>query len=195
MGSTKGQSKLHHALPIGSKERAELRAKIDPKLSHGGKKAVGKRKTARPFSPKAPTQIFLYSSRAKGLWNLNHRKNRARILSQIYVYAARFKVHVYKATNEGNYIHLLVKCDDRKKMADYLRVLAGRVAIGVTGARKHVKRVGKFWDHLCWSRLVNFGQDFFNTRALFKANAGEESGLFSPDWLEEVMDGIPIPGS
>ena len=194
MSSPKTQGKLHQLLPIGSREREELRAKIDPRLSHGGKKSVGKRKIARPFSPKAPTQILLYSSRAKGLWSLNHRKNRARILSQIYVYAARFKVQVYRASNEGNCIHLLVKCDDRKKLADYLRVLAGRVAIGVTGARKHVKRIGKFWDFLCWSRLVNFGQDFFNTRLLFQdSEAG--SALSDSIWIDEAGVALPSRGS
>lgn len=82
----------------------------------------------------------------------------------IYVYAKRFKVHVYRATNVGNHLHLLVKAPARKALADYLRVLAGRVAVTVTGAQKGVKRVGKFWDCLCWSRLVGWGRDFFGVR-------------------------------
>ncbi len=175
----KRQDKLHEPLPVGSKARTKLKAAFTPRVTHGGKASVGKRKTARPFSPKAPTHIVLSSVRAKGLWGLKHRKNQAKIQSQIYVYAARFKVKVFRARNAGTSLHILAKCDDRKKMADFLRVLAGRIAVTVTGARKHVKRIGKFWDTLCWSRLVNFGDDFFQTRLLFANEADEsfESGL------------------
>ena len=191
MSAGNSQFKLHATLPIGSPARNKLRAQLIPRISHGGKKAIGKRKTARPFSPKAPTHIVLYSSRAKGLWSMNHRKNRSKTLSQVYVYAARFKVQIYRATNEGNQLHLLVKCDDRKRMADYLRVLAGRLAISITGARKHLKRVGKFWDFLCWSRLVNFGPDFFQTREFLihlKEATAEQA-----EWLEEA--GVLARGS
>lgn len=55
-------------------------------------------------------------------------------------------MHVYRFANVGDHLHLLVKANDRKDLADYLRVLAGRIAVTVSGARKHVKRIGKFWD-------------------------------------------------
>lgn len=174
MTEQKRQLKLHEPVPMNSPKRANLRAAFTPRTAHGGRLAVGKRKTARPFSPKAPTHIVLSSKRARGLWSMKHRRNQAAVMSQIYVYAARFKVHVYRARNEGATLHLLVKCDDRKRMADYLRVLAGRVAITLTGARKHIKRVGKFWDTLCWSRLVNFGHDFYRTRKQFLEGSLEE---------------------
>lgn len=161
------QGKLHETLPMGSKARARVKGQLQPRTTHGGLAAKGKRKTPRPFLTNVPTHIALYSKRAKGLWSLRHRKNHSSIQSQIYVYAARFKVHVYRATQTSNQIHLLVKCEDRKRMADFLRVLAGRVAITVTGARKHIKKIGKFWDSLCWSRLVNFGPDFFKVRQFF----------------------------
>ena len=185
MAGPKQQLKLHESLPVGSKSRAKLRAVFTPRTVHGGHEAIGKRKTPRPFSPKAPTHIVLYSSRAKGLWSLNHRKNRAQVLSQIYVYAARFKVHVYRAANVGNHIHLLVKSEDRKQMADYLRVLAGRVAITVTGAKKHSKKIGKFWDSLCWSRLVNFGRDFYNTRMYVLAHGFEIDSSEHREWIRK----------
>ena len=82
----------------------------------------------------------------------------------IYVYAERFKVRVYRAANKGEQLHLLVKAKNRKQLADFLRVLAGRVAVTVTGAKKGLKRIGKFWDYLTWSRLVNWGQDFFQVQ-------------------------------
>ena len=189
------QSSLHETLPIGSKERSQLKAKILPRTIHGGKEAIGKRKTVRPFNPKAPEHIVLKSSRAKGAWSLLHRKNKAKIISMVYVYADRFKVKVYRVANVGNHLHLLVRAEEKKNLQDYLRVLAGRIAVVVTGARKYVKALDahplakkqkgtrKFWDSLCWSRLVNWGKDFFNVSRYVLANELEEFSKEHREWL------------
>ncbi len=164
------QQKLIESLQEGSKEKFKLKAKLEPKLSHGGRESVGKRKSARPFSAKVSQHIVLKSKRAKGAWSLNHRKNQSKITSMVYVYASRFNVHVYRFANVGNHLHLLVKATNRKDLADYLRVLAGRIAITVSGARKHIKRIGKFWDTLCWSRLVKWGKEFHLVQRYVFAN-------------------------
>jgi REP element-mobilizing transposase RayT len=158
------QSSLFIVLPVGSPERARLKDRLQPRTTHGGDPAKGKRKTERPFATTAPLHLVLKSSRARKDWSMLHRRHRSKVTSMIYVYAKRFRVHVYRATNVGNHLHLLVRAKDRKDLADYLRVLAGRVAVTVTGARKGVKRIGKFWDALTWSRLVNWGRDFFGVR-------------------------------
>ena len=167
---THRQLNLADSLTLGSKERSKAKARLQPRATHGGLESRGKRKTERPFSPKAPIHIVLKSARAKGTWSLLHRKNHSRITSMIYVYAHRFKIHVYRAANVGNHLHLLVKASDRKNLADYLRVLAGRIAVTVTGAQKFVKKIGKFWDHLCWSRLVAWGKEFHYVQRYVFAN-------------------------
>jgi len=123
--------------------------------------------------------LVLKSTRARGAWSMRHRSHRSKITSMVYVYARRFKIEVYRATNVGNHLHLLVKAKDRKNLADYLRVLAGRVAVTVTGARKGVKRIGKFWDSLYFSRLVNWGRDFYRVR----------------DYLIRNLDPMYLPGA
>lgn len=165
--STKKQKTLKDLAPLGSTARSQLAATLEPRTRHGGVASVGHRKTSRPFTPKAATHIVLKSKRAKGLWSMQHRRHRAKIASMIYTYAERFKVQVYRSSNLGDHLHLLVKAHDRKNLADFLRVLAGRIAVVVSDAKRYVKRIGKFWDHLCWSRLVNWGPDFFNVRKLF----------------------------
>ena len=172
--SQNAQLSLHHPLPLGSKTRAKLKTTLTPRTSHGGTPSQGRRKTARPFYQKTPLHLVMRATRAKGMWSLQHRKNKAKIAAMVYTYAARFKVQVFQFANVGNHLHLMVRANDRKNLADFLRVLAGRVAVSVTGARKYVKRIGKFWDYLCWSRLVNYGRDFFNTRAYVVANELEE---------------------
>lgn len=160
------QGKLSESLPIGSKERSQIKATVEGRIAHGGEDSVGKRKTTRPYSPKAPTHIVLKSNRARGRWSLRHRKNQAKITAMIYVYARRFKVQVFRAANTGNELQLLVKSSERKALADYLRVLAGRIAVTVSGAQKGVKRIGKFWNHLCWSRLVKWGHEFHRVQRM-----------------------------
>ena len=200
-GSRSGiQSSLYTQLPVGSRERAHLKAKLQPRTLHGGENSKNKRKTSRPFVTTAPLHLVLKSTRAHGEWSMLKRKHRSKVTSMIYVYAKRFHVHVYRATNVGNHLHLLVKARDRKALADYLRVLAGRVAVTVTGARKGVKRVGKFWDHLCWSRLVNWGRDFFQVREYLRMNPETDvlgiasAKVMAEDWENLSADWKPGPG-
>jgi len=188
------QGKLSESLPIGSKERSKSKRDFDPPTSHGGRESAGKRKTTRPFSPKSSVHIVLKSKRARGTWSLRHRKNHAKITAMIYVYAARFKVHVYRAANVGDHLHLLVKSSDRKALADYLRVLAGRIAVTVSGAQKGVKRIGKFWDHLCWSRLVKWGREFHVVQRYVFANELEFLGKHIREAVRRNPYLIPNPG-
>src|SRR5476651_2433799 len=93
------QLNLSESLPIGSKERSQVKSRLQPRITHGGYESRGKRKSPRPFSPKAPMHIVLKSARAKGVWSMKHRKNQSRITSMVYVYAYRFRVHVYRFAN------------------------------------------------------------------------------------------------
>ena len=188
------QGKLSESLPLGSKERGKSKRDFEAPTSHGGRESVGKRKTTRPYSPKSSIHIVLKSKRARGTWSLRHRKNQSKITAMIYVYAARFKVHVYRAANVGDHIHLLVKSSDRKALADYLRVLAGRIAVTVSGAQKGVKRIGKFWDHLCWSRLVKWGREFHVVQRYVFANELEFLGKHIREAVRRNPYLIPDPG-
>ncbi len=104
-------------------------------------------------------------------------------MAMVYVYAERFQIKVYRAANVGNHLHLLVKAKERKHLADYLRVLAGRIAVSVSGAKKGIKRIGKFWDYLYWSRLVNWGRDFYQVRKYVLANEMEEFSKSHREWI------------
>ena len=157
---------LKEVLPPGSREGAKWAALLHPRLNHGGPSMRGKRKTRRPYFSNAPQVFLLSSKRASGIWDIAHRRHRSRITSQIYTYAKRFRVRVYSASIQKGQIQLLVKSSDRKDLADFFRVLAGRVAISVTGARKRLRKIGKFWDELCFSRMLNWGQEFHHFRQM-----------------------------
>ena len=191
MSSPKFQSGLHETLPVGSKERRVVLDHFKPRLTHGGRPALKKRKTERPFSPKAAMHLVLRSSRARGPWAFEHRKNRSKITSMVYVYAARFKVQVFQSKIEGNHIQLLVKASERKHLADFLRVLAGRIAVMVTGARKRVKRIGKFWDYLYWSRLLNWGSEFFQMRRFIQNESLDQSERTEDEAVQWICELTP----
>ena len=196
MNAKSKQQTLKDSLPLGSAERAKLNEQLNPRTRHGGEASLHKRKTFRPFTPKAPVHLVLKSKRAKGLWSLAHRKNKARIASMIYTYAERFQVQVYQSSVAGSEIQLLVKATDRKNLADFLRVLAGRVAIVVSGAKRYVKKVGKFWDCLCWSRLVNWGKDFHQVRRYVGEAVQEmiaENTSITAEWNEKEIPPDPAP--
>lgn len=132
--------------------------------------------------------LRLFSSRAKGAWSLSHRKNRSRVASMIYSYANRYGVHVYQANHQHQEIVLLVKAKDRKALADFLRVLAGRVAVILTGAKKGVKKIGKFWNFLTWSKLVNWGKEFFVLARFIKNGLSHSQDLKLENKGESLLD-------
>ncbi len=159
MAST-GQSYLKEVLPPQTKESAKWNALLHPRLTHGGPPSRGRRKVKRPFFSNVPQLFVLSSARARGKWSFEHRKNRSRITSQIYTYAKRFRIKVYLARVKSGQIELLIKAADRKDLADFFRVLAGRVAVTLTGAKRGMRRIGRFWNELCWSKLLNWGREF-----------------------------------
>jgi hypothetical protein len=186
------QGKLSESLLIGSQERSRFKRGTESSPAHGGEASVGKRKDTRPFSPKVATHLVLKSKRARGIWSLRHRKNHAKVTAMIYVYAARFKVRVYRAANAGNTLQLLVKANDRKALADFLRVLAGRIAVTVSGAKKGIKRIGKFWNHLYWSRLVRWGREFHSVQRLVMNSVFHEETGSTPGNAQNQKERVPI---
>ena len=177
---------LKEALPPGTLERAHWNALLHPLLSHGGPGRRGKRKTKRPYFSNVPQVFVLNSKRARGAWDLVHRRNHSRITSQIYVYAKRFRVRIFRAAIHRGQIRLLVKAGDRKDLADFFRVLAGRVAIGVTGAKRGKHRIGRFWDELCFSRMLNWGSEFHRVHRWIRESE-ENSGISGILALENVI--------
>jgi hypothetical protein len=126
------------------------------------------------MDPRRPLHLVLRSSRAKGSWSLHVHERKARLLT--HRLAARFHVRVYRLANSGNHLHLLVKAPTREASQNYLRALAGMLARAVTGARKG-RPVGKFWDHLAFSRVVAWGRDFLRTRGYLVINELEAVGM------------------
>lgn len=141
---------------------------------HGGGSRAGKRKTARPIVTRTPMHLVMRSTRARGAWSfLRHRKSLVAITREC---AARYGIKVLGYENVGNHLHLLVQARDRVGMQVFLKVLPQRIMFLVTGARKGQPR-GKFFDEIVFSRVVQWGPDFWGMLRYLGKNRVESFGL------------------
>ena len=147
-----------------------------PRLEHGGETRPKRRKLARPIDPKRPLHVVLRSSRARGNWSLLHPRHKGRVYGLVESISERYDVRVYRFANVGNHVHLLVQAKSRKNFQAFLRVLSGAIAFVVTGAKKG-NPVGRFWDHLAYSRVVGWGKDFDRVRNYLILNLLEGFGV------------------
>ena len=90
--------------------------------------------------------------------------------------ARRYDIRVYEFANAKNHLHLLVRARRRDCFQAFLRAFAGMVARLVTGARRG-HPVGRFWDELAYSRVVQWGREFFEVRRYVIKNEDEARGL------------------
>ena len=148
-----------------------------PKLEHGGRINAGKRKIIRPLDSKRALHVVLRSSRARGKWSMLNPQNKNKMLSLLEKTARANGVKVYQFANVGNHLHLVIKFRHRDHFKKFLRSFAGRAAALITGAKKG-HGVGKFWDTLAYTRIVEWGRDFISlceyvTKNLFEGQGGE----------------------
>ncbi len=143
---------------------------------HGGSLAHKKRKNARPISVRRSMHVVLRSTRARGSWSLGSRDHRLEIDVMVKKFAKRYSVKVYRYANVGNHVHFLLKVRKRENLSNFLRVLTQAVAFLVTGTRKG-NPIGKFWDALAFSRIVDWGDDWENMLVYLEKNQLEGAGF------------------
>jgi hypothetical protein len=147
------------------------------RIEHGGDKRKGRRKLARPIDPKRPMHVVLHASRAKGDWSMLRLQNERAIKRIIWTAAANHGIRVYQFANVGNHLHLLVKTRTRQGFQDFARTISALIARAVTGAKKG-NPVGKFWDELLYSKVLEWGRVFFNAKYYVIQNE-----LETLDWM------------
>jgi REP element-mobilizing transposase RayT len=165
--------------------------------AHGGEHSRGRRKTYRPIDPKQALHVVLRSSLARGERSLLHPKHCDHVHDFTKRVAHRWGVRIYRYANVGNHIHLLIKVPSRAAWQRFLRELAGGIALIVTGAKKGdslAKNDGKrgFWDHLAFTRIVNFGRDFAGVGRYLIKNVFEGAGVPVKKLLEQGLRVLTI---
>lgn len=160
-----------------------------PAKSHGGGEEKGRRKGARPIATRKSMLLTIKSSRAKGEWSF-HRFERE-IEKKVNSLGRRFRVRIYRQVNVGNHLHLQVRAASRREFQNFLRVLTQAVMFLVTGARKG-NPVGKFWDNLACSRVVEWGRDWAGVKRYMDKNTMEAAGV-PRDWVDDWYKRAPKP--
>lgn len=113
-------------------------------------------KSARPLSTKHAMHVVLRSSKAKGDWSLRSLKNQKMVESTLKSLAKKYGLKIYEFANVGNHLHILLKLQNRRTFAPFMRALSGTIALKVTGANKLSALKEKFWDYRPWSRIVEW---------------------------------------
>lgn len=149
-------------------------------LEHGGDTRRGKRKLARPIDPKRPIHLTLSAKRARGSLSLLQPRHRGRIESLVYAVARKRDIRILRLANVGNHLHLALQTRTRRGFQAFLREITGKIAVLVTGAIKGSPS-GPFWDHLAWSRVVNWGRELKGVLAYILKNMLEAEGAKRKD--------------
>ena len=161
-----------------SKAQLNLFEEEKQKLTHGGEYSVGRRKLKRPLSLRKPMHVVLRSERAKGSWSLRAFQNQPQVSRLINKFGKRFHVSVYRYSINSNHVHLVTRAKRREDFQNFMRALCGAMVLAVTKSRK-TKRIGRFWDHLAFSRVVEWGNAYRKLIAYVVQNQMEANGLVS----------------
>lgn len=145
--------------------------------THGGTLNAGKRKVSRPIATKRPMHVVLKSSKAHGSHSLHSQSRWLETL--LRKVSSQFGVRVFRYSNNGNHLHLVVQAKTRKGFQSFLIAFSGVVAQKIMGSYKGVPQKARFWDHIPFTRIVEWGRDFQNAIAYTDQNYLEERGLLS----------------
>ncbi|MFZ4405071.1 MAG: hypothetical protein ACOYOK_13290 [Pseudobdellovibrionaceae bacterium] len=145
--------------------------------NHGGQLSKGKAKRKRPLAPNTWMHFVFKSSVAKGAFSLLNPRHRFAIQKLIQQQARQHFVIIKDGVNMGNHLHLQIKFKNPDLLRRFLRIITGRIAMLVTGARKGrsvtqilKRKAVRFWDELCYSRIVKSSFEVRQLSGYLQAN-------------------------
>jgi REP element-mobilizing transposase RayT len=145
--------------------------------SHGGNRLKSNPKSARPVSIKRSMHLVLRSSLAKGKLTFLQRERSRQVERVIHSQGRRFGVKVYRLSNAGNHLHLIVLPRSRRGFTGFIRAITGLIARLTLGVEKGTSKNLKFWDARPFSRIVEWGRDFEGTCRYLAQNTLEALGF------------------
>lgn len=138
-------------------------SKIKTTLNHGGTIGVGRRKTARPLSPKCPIHLELKTRVPIFRKNLKQYKNELQRLSK------KFQIKIYGVSFNFNHVHVVIQIPSREHYVQFIRALTSKIAL-IAGQTK-------LFENPPFTRLVKWGRDFKNLMNYLMLNDLESDGL------------------
>lgn len=135
-----------------------------PKKESGGSlQTKGLRKSARVLDSRKPMHLVLKSNKSIVLFK--YKKKLQNILRK---QAKTFGVKIYSETVQSDHWHLFIKITNRRLYRGFIRSVTGLIA----------RLLGKgIWDFAPYSRIVQWGRDFWNVKDYFLLNECEVSKI------------------
>lgn len=104
------------------------------------------------------------SEKARGAYSMLSKHHAQFIKALVRVLSVKWDVRIHEFSNNGNHLHLLVQGRTVQGMRNFSRVLTALIARRITGARKVRANGGSFWDSIPFTRIVEWGNDFFGVK-------------------------------
>ena len=135
-----------------------FRLKAEKKYFGGSLLRNSHAKEKRPITIKTPMHLVLRSDIAKGSRSLLNFERRVQKI--IYNQGRKFGVKIYRLSNVGNHLHLLILPRSRRAFQGFIRAIAGLIARSVLRAERGQSRGLKFWDQRPFTRVISWGRDY-----------------------------------
>lgn len=154
-------------------------------------------KIARPLSKKEPIHLVLKSARAFGPSSMLQKYNVTKIDSLIRNQAKLNNVKIYRFVNVGNHLHLVIKLEDPKLFAKFIRAVTGLIARhvlkrergpGISSAEEFsipkkaspqdqaMHKKNQFWVARPFTRLIAWGRDYNYVSGYMDKNQNQANG-------------------
>ena len=132
-------------------------------LTHGGSKAKGKRKGARPLSTKHPIHLIL-----KTIGPFQLLRNTRIVEQTIKKYAKKFGITIYEIAVQADHLHLSFKAPNRELYQRWIRAITSVLALKIAKLK---------WSLPPFTRIGTWGRDFKRLTKYIQRNKTEGSFL------------------
>lgn len=132
-------------------------------------------KEKRPISTKKAMHLVLRSSSAVGFMSFS-RKDR-KISEIIHKQARTAGAKIYRFANAGNHLHLIILASSRMAYMKFIRAISGLIARLILNAQRGAPKALVFWDKRPFSRILEWGKDFFTSCRYLDQNTLEALGF------------------
>lgn len=104
--------------------------------------------------------------------------SQSRFIESLYKkLAKKHFIKVFNFSNNGNHLHFVSRSKTREGFRKFVTAFSGGVAQKMTESWKGRAKDGKFWDHIPFTQILEWGRDLQNTIEYVIQNYLEYRGL------------------
>lgn len=143
----------------------------------GGSLIKGNPREARPIALKRPMHLVMRSTLATGGLSFLHPVRARKIEAAVLRLGRKSGVRVYRFSNSGNHLHLVILPRSRVAFRTFVRAITGIIARITLGAERGNALGKKFWDARPYTRILEWGREFKIVAAYVRQNTLEALGF------------------